>query len=72
MVTSHYTEPNLKTKIYAREEISWIDEAIPEDTARVHPLIEWVENLDTSLYFWPHSLREDRETSVTRTYDNKN
>ena len=69
----HYNEPDLKTKTYVRKEISWIDtlEAIPEDTAQVRQLIEWVENLDTSLYFWPHSLREDRETSITRIFNNK-
>lgn len=69
-----YVEPDLKTKTYVRKEISWIDtlEAIPENTEQVHQLIEWVENLDTSLYSWPHSLSEKREISATRIFDNKN
>ncbi len=69
----HRSESDHKTNTYVRKEIIWIDtlEAIPEDTERVHQLIEWVENLDTSLYFWPHSLSEDREVSIIRTFNNK-
>ncbi|UJP05357.1 MAG: hypothetical protein LZF61_11095 [Nitrosomonas sp.] len=70
----YYVEPDLKTKTCVRKEISWVKtlEAIPENTEQVHQLIEWVENLDTSLYFWPHSLSEKREISATRIFNNKN
>ncbi len=71
-VWSHgiYSEPDPKTKTYIKKEISWVGtlEAIPDDTKQVFQLIEWVENLDTSLYSWPHSLKEERETSITRIF----
>ncbi len=67
------SETDYKTRACIRKEISWIDtlEAIPENTEQVHQLIEWVDNLDTSLFIWPHYLEEKREISTTRIFDNK-
>lgn len=47
----------------------WINslESAPDDVERVHQLIEWVDNVDTSLYIWPHNLEENLETTATRT-----
>ncbi len=65
-----YSEPDPKTKAYIKKEISWVGtlEAIPDDNKKVFQLIEWVENLDISLYSWPHSLTEERETTITRVF----
>lgn len=47
----------------------WINslESVPDDVDLVHQLIEWVDNVDTSLYIWPHNLEENLETRATRT-----
>jgi hypothetical protein len=41
-------------------------EAAPDDLGQVHQLIEWVANLDTSTYIWPHHMHEDMQTVTTR------
>lgn len=57
------------TGAYETTEKARIDsiEAAPEDVGQVHQLIEWVDNVDTSLYIWPHSLEENHETTAIRT-----
>lgn len=57
------------SKAYETTEKAWVDslEAVPEDAERIHQLIEWVDNVDTSLYVWPHSMKENLETINTRT-----
>jgi hypothetical protein len=43
-------------------------ESIPDDSEQVHYLIEWLDNIDTSLYIWPHGLKEESVTTFTRTF----
>ena len=59
---------NPATKSYEKTEQTWIDsiEAVPADIEQVHQLIEWVDNVDTSSYLWPHNLEEYLETTATR------
>ena len=61
---------NPVTKIYEKTEKATVDslEAIPNDIECVHQLIEWVDNVDTSLYLWPHNLEENLQTISTRTF----
>lgn len=58
------------TKVYETTEKAWIQsiEAVTEDVEQVHQLIEWIDNVDTSLYIWPHNLEENSETINTRTF----
>ena len=60
---------NPVTRAYETTEKAWVDslEAVPDDVGRVHQLIEWVDNVDTHLYRWPHSLEENLETTATKT-----
>lgn len=60
---------NPVTKAYETTENATVDslEAVPDDVERVHQLIEWVDNVDASLYLWPHKLEENLETTATRT-----
>jgi len=57
------------TNIREVTEKAWIHslESAPDDIEQVHQLIEWVDNVDTTLYHWPHSLEENRVTTATRT-----
>lgn len=41
-------------------------ESVQDDVDRVHQLIEWVDNVDTVSYFWPHNLEENLVTAATR------
>lgn len=56
------------TNVRETTEKTWIDslESAPDDVERVHQLIEWVDNVDTSLYHWPHNLEENLMTTATR------
>ncbi len=60
---------NPVTKGYVTTEKAWVDslEAVPEDVEQVHQLIEWVDNVDTAFYHWPHNLEKNLETTATRT-----
>ena len=60
---------NPVTQAYETTETAWVDslEAVPDDIERLHKLVEWVDNVDTYLYLWPHSLEENLETTATRT-----
>lgn len=60
---------NPATSTYEKTEKAWVKslEAIPEDVERVHQLIEWVDNVDTAIYHWPHSMEEKLETIAIRT-----
>jgi hypothetical protein len=60
---------NPVTKVYEATEKATVDslEAVPNDVGRIHQLIEWVDNVDTALYHWPHRLEENQETIVIRT-----
>jgi len=60
---------NPATRTYEKTEKAWVHslEAIPEDVERVHQLIEWVDNVDTAFYLWPHNLEEKLETIALRT-----
>ncbi|MDI1230836.1 MAG: hypothetical protein PSU93_06795 [Methylobacter sp.] len=51
-------------------EKAWIGslEYAPDDVEQIHQLIEWVNNVDTSLYFWPHKMEENIETIAIRTF----
>lgn len=64
------SRPNPATRAYEKTEKAWVDslEAVPEDVERVHQLIEWVDNVDTAMYIWPHSLEKNLETIATRTF----
>lgn len=61
--TSHHL-----TNVRGTTESAWIDslESVPDDVERVHQLIEWVDNVDTALYHWPHNLEENLVTTATR------
>jgi len=43
-------------------------ESLPDDVEQVHQLIEWVDNVDTYLYVWPHDLEENLEIVGSRTF----
>jgi hypothetical protein len=43
-------------------------ESIPDSTVAVHQLMEWVANIDTSLYAWPHNFSDDEKIVSTRTF----
>ncbi len=60
---------NPASRTYEQTEKAWLNslEAVPEDVARVHQLIEWVDNVDAAFYQWPHNLEEKLETIVIRT-----
>lgn len=51
-------------------EKAWIDslESQLDDIEQVHQLIEWVDNVDTTVYIWPHNMKENLETTATRTF----
>jgi len=51
-------------------EKAWIDslESQLDDVDQVYQLIEWVDNVDSSLYIWPHNIEEKLETTATRTF----
>lgn len=65
---SRNRQPNPVTRVHETTEIASVDslEVAPDDIERVHQLIEWVGNVDTSLYVWPHKLEEKLETTATR------
>lgn len=69
MPFSQTTSPHV-TNVREITEKTWIDllESTPDDVERVHQLIEWVDNVDTSLYRWPHNLAENLEISATRIF----
>jgi hypothetical protein len=52
-------------------EKAWIDslESSPDDVDQVYQLIEWVDNVDTSLYIYPHNLEENLKTIATRKFN---
>lgn len=56
-------------RAYEKTEKAWVTslEAIPEDVERANQLIEWVDNVDTAIYHWPHNLEEKLETIAVRT-----
>lgn len=56
------------TKAREATEKAWINslESAPDDVEQVHQLIEWVDNVDTVLYHWPHNLEENLVTTATR------
>jgi hypothetical protein len=60
---------NPATRTYEKTEKAWVHslEAIPSDVEQVHQLIEWVDNVDTAFYHWPHNLEEKLETVAIRT-----
>jgi hypothetical protein len=66
---SQQTRSNYLTDTHERIEKAKVNsiEALPEDVGKVHQLIEWVANVDTSLYAFPHRLSEDEQVITTRT-----
>ncbi len=60
---------NALTNGYETTEKAEIDflELVPQDLDDVHQLIEWVDNIDTALYIWPHNLKENIKTISTKT-----
>ena len=56
MPFNQLSRQNPATRTYEKTEKAWVHslEAIPENIERVHQLIEWVDNVDTAFYQWPH------------------
>ncbi|MDD5169901.1 MAG: hypothetical protein PHN75_13870, partial [Syntrophales bacterium] len=60
---------NPTTRTYETTEKATIEslESVPSDIKRVHQLIEWVDNVDTAFYHWPHNVEEKLDTIAIRS-----
>lgn len=64
---NRYNDPLTKARSTCEKASIDTIELIPAQEGEVHQMLEWVDNLDTSLYIFPHSLEEERRIAVTRT-----